>query len=193
MDAFEPTSRAEALMREQLYELACTDLGSMRLLVKQNERMPFYPNTLPPKAQMRQLPLGEMFRRQDELNYLRALVAEADQLIDMLPRLAARLRISRNHNDYEKTLEFARYAVRSKELSVDWELTVYCEKDNEEGKEILQNLSDPAYPNNLTANQIQILRDEIKVWDDGYPAVKAAWDAVVEKSAFTAGMGMRQQ
>ncbi|OTA65742.1 hypothetical protein K449DRAFT_420480 [Hypoxylon sp. EC38] len=172
--------QAEQIL-EELYDLACKDIRGLRRFVKENDLLPFYPNTLPPKAQMRQPAPGETVRMKDKIDYLNALVAEADQLTDLLPRLTARQRIPQNLDNYEKSLEFSRCLVRIKELGVDWELAIagICDEDINEAKRILQEGDKPGI---LTEDELQVLRDDVKVWEEGLPAVKAAWEVVLQKS-----------
>ncbi|KAI0118004.1 hypothetical protein F4776DRAFT_634771 [Hypoxylon sp. NC0597] len=182
MDSFQamPQPQAEQML-EELYDLVCKDIRGLRRLVKQNDVLPFYRNTLPPKAQMRQPAPGETVRMRDQIDFLNALVAEADQLTDLLPRLAARQRIPQNLDNYEKSLEFARCVVRIKELGVDWEIATagIGEVNINEAKRILQEGDKPGI---LTENELQILREDVKVWEEGLPAAKAAWEVVLQKS-----------
>ncbi|KAI2464837.1 hypothetical protein F4781DRAFT_411473 [Annulohypoxylon bovei var. microspora] len=175
MNSSDRVRQTQALqMREEIYNEMCKDAGisGLRSFVKENEHNPFYPNTLPPKAEMRRPSPGDTTGSQDSINYLNALVTEADRLADLCPRLEARMRIPRNLNSYKMGLEYARCLVRIVEMSVDWELAAIGNQHSiMEAKKILR---EGYMPGGLTESELQTLRDEVKIWDEWFPAAKAA-------------------
>ncbi|KAI0010669.1 hypothetical protein F4779DRAFT_638573 [Xylariaceae sp. FL0662B] len=180
---FNSMPRSQALqIREEFYEAACADLGSLRAFVKENEGSPIYTNTLPARAQIREPTPNQ----QDQLDYLRALVAEADQLTQLLPRLAT----PHNLDDYGRSLELARCLVRLKETAVDWDIaTAGCEASVREAKEALERADrGESLGRGLSVEERRLLRDEVRVWDEGFPDVKAAWEAVARKNTGSAGI-----
>ncbi|KAI6088359.1 hypothetical protein F4821DRAFT_94118 [Hypoxylon rubiginosum] len=182
IDAIPETSRGQFWhqMREEMYDAVCADTPRLREFVKLNEHRLIHGSRLPPKAQMPQPAHGEKVRR-DALEYLRALTTEAEQLANLLPRLAAEKRV-RRHDNYEKNIEFARCLIRFKETFVDWELeTMAHRKDCEIGKEILQDLPSPEYLPAIENERAQMYREDIKVWDEGFPALERAWDELGER------------
>ncbi|KAI1135541.1 hypothetical protein F5Y05DRAFT_421460 [Hypoxylon sp. FL0543] len=187
MDPFEATRRAEKLrMLKRLCDQldACITAREFCQFVKENEHHPIYPKTLPPKTQLRPPAPGEELTVQYKLDYLNDLVTEADQLSDLLPRLAAPERVPQLLNTYEKDLEFARCIVHLCQVTVKWKLVVasFDEKVLQEAKNVLHR------PRNLTVDQLRELREEVETWEEGLPAVKARWELLMQKSISAADL-----
>lgn len=191
MDAFNgrPMPRAQAIaMREELYKIACSDLGGLRDWVYSVENIGRATTALPAQAEMREAPLGGETTQQDQLDYLRALVTEMRQLGPVLTRLSDRLP-NPQPKDYDKGLEIARCSVRMKELGVDWEIaTSGNQRTIDEAKRIVERI-DATGQTALSPDEITFLRSDIRVWDEGFPAIKADWETSLSEPIRATGSG----
>ncbi|KAI0381208.1 hypothetical protein F5Y04DRAFT_85961 [Hypomontagnella monticulosa] len=172
----------ERLRAGGLYDIASEDIRWFRDFV-QSIGSRLHPETLPPKPKMEQPDEDEFIMVRTAIKYLRALVAQMQQLVDLYPRLLAPLRIDRNLGSYEKVLKFARCAVRLQELDADWVIsTIHYEGIVGFGKMALQQGPGPD-ADDFSEEDLQTLRGEIELWDEEYPAVKAAYSLVTQSAA----------
>ncbi|KAI1442556.1 hypothetical protein F5Y02DRAFT_396368 [Annulohypoxylon stygium] len=169
--------RIETQMRGILYHRVCLDynLWEFHKFVKVNENHPFFPDTTPPKPD----PRRQGVSMQDRIEYLCSLVAEADKLTDMLFHLAAHKDIVQDLSDDGKSLEFARCLVRNIEAHVDWDFaTLPVLTTVDKAKETLQ---EGYKPGSMTEDQFQNLSDRMKIWEEKFPPIEAAWLAIWKK------------
>ncbi|KAI2622766.1 hypothetical protein GGS26DRAFT_600752 [Hypomontagnella submonticulosa] len=172
--------RLEELRAEGLYDVACTDIRELHELVKRNARVTPYRDTLPPKPEVQPPEEDELIMARASLKYLRAVVAQMDEMTDLFPRLAAPLNIKRNMGNYEKVLKFGRCFVRLKELDADWVVATGHLEGNMQVARMAIQLGHS--PDGFSEEEIQGLRDEVKLWDEEYPVAKAAYALVAQKN-----------
>lgn len=134
----------------------------------------------------------------DQLDYLRALVSECEKLRGLARKLAqqnpstttttASSSSPGGNGEVDQVLTRARCIVRIREAAVDWELAVLHHDNNaREGREILDSTGmgagegrDPfvTATTGLSREELADLESELKLWEESFPAIREAWDAV---------------
>lgn len=136
----------------------------------------------------------------DQLDYLRALVSECEKLRDLARKLAqqnptpttttttASSSSPGGNGEVDQVLTRARCIVRIREAAVDWELAVLHHDNNaREGREILDSTGMGAgegrdafvtATTGLSREELADLESELKLWEESFPAIREAWDAV---------------